>query len=139
MSDKKIEFGEVYDLTKNVKNLEINTGFILGLERIILFMITKHFEDKAAVPVMFEKFNKLLTTDNPEEIRFDEIEAHVYTLYALQQLLRSAAFEQNLVEKSPVNIDESKVESMLKAYLENDSAKITELYEELRNQFSSQV
>ena len=41
MSNEKYSAGEVYDLTQNIKNLEINTGFILGLERILVYFITK--------------------------------------------------------------------------------------------------
>jgi hypothetical protein len=139
MSDKKIQVGEMYDLTKNVTGLEINTGFILGLERIILFILTEHFPDKSVIPVMFNKFEQLLTSDNPEQVKLEELEAHVYTLFALQQLLRAAAFEQNLVQKSESTIDEAKIKDILQAYMDNDSSKVTKLYEEMRNSLSSQV
>ena len=139
MSNKKIQVGEMYDLTKNVTGLEINTGFILGLERIILFILTEHFPDKSVIPVMFNKFEQLLTSDNPEQVKLEELEAHVYTLFALQQLLRAAAFEQNLVQKSESTIDEAKIKDILQAYMDNDSSKVTKLYEEMRNSLSSQV
>jgi hypothetical protein len=139
MSDKNIQPIEIYDLTKNVTGLEINTGFILGLERIILFFLTEHFTDKSVIPAMFNKFEQLLTSSNPEEIKLEELEVHMYTLFALQQLLRASAFEQNLVKKSSTTFDESKIKDILQAYMNNDSSKVTKLYEEAKNDLLSQI
>jgi hypothetical protein len=134
MSDKKIPLADIYDLSKNVKNVEINTGFILGLERLLLFFITEVIEDKTTIKPMFEKFEKLLTTQKPEEVPFTEMEANVYTLFALQQLFRSLAFEQNLVKKSETTISENEAKDLFKAYLEKDPEKVKEFLSKLSNE-----
>lgn len=134
MSDKKVPLADIYDLSKNVKNVEINTGFILGLERLLLYFITDVIEDKASIKPMFEKFEQLLTTKEPEKFQFTEMESNVYTLFALQQLLRSLAFEQNLVKKSETTISKEEAKDLFKAYLEKDTEKAQEFLSKLSNE-----
>lgn len=87
-----------YDFTKNIKDLEINPGFILGLDAIIMFYIGNIIKDPATLPATFKKFEKIISDDVSEEnpIELDYLERHMYTLFALQQLLRAKAKEQNL-------------------------------------------
>lgn len=138
MDNKINALPESYDLTQNIKNVEVNTGFILGLERIILYFITDLIEDKTSIPDMFKKFEKLLSTDRKEaeSVNLNSIESNVYTLFALQQLLRSYAYEQNLVTKNKVNISNQEIEDLMQAFKDNNSAKIKELYQKMGNNLS---
>jgi len=131
MENKKNLVPESYDLTQNIKNVEVNTGFILGLERIILYFVTDLIEDKTTIPAMFKKFESLLSQnkEEAESVNLNLFESHVYTLFALQQLLRSHAYEQNLVSKVENNMNSEEIESLMEAFKTNDSAKIKELYQ----------
>jgi hypothetical protein len=133
MENKKNLVPESYDLTQNIKNVEVNTGFILGLERIILYFITDLIEDKTTIPGMFKKFESLLSQnkEESESVNLNLFESHVYTLFALQQLLRSHAYEQNLVSKVETDVNNEEIESLMEAFKTNDSAKIKELYQKL--------
>ncbi len=137
MSDKQIPLADIYDLSKNVTGAEINTGFILGLERVMLFFITEVIQDKATIQPMFQKFEKLLNGAKAEDHPFTELEAHVYTLFALQQLLRSLAFEQNLIKKSETTISSDEAKELFKAYLEKNPEKVQEFMSKLANEGSS--
>jgi len=140
MSEEKYSAGEVYDLTQNVKGLEINTGFILGLERILLYFLTKLIEDKSTITPMFKKFEDLLSVDRAgDPPQLNEMEAHVYTLFALQQLLRAAAYDQNLVTKIDNAISADDVKDLLKAYVENDAVTAKTTYEKIQKDLSSKV
>jgi len=137
MSDKQIPLADIYDLSKNVTGAEINTGFILGLERVMLFFITEVIRDKATIQPMFQKFEKLLNGAKAEDHPFTEMEAHVYTLFALQQLLRSLAFEQNLIKKSETTVSADEAKELFKAYLEKNPEKVQEFMSKLANEDSS--
>lgn len=140
MSEEKYSAGEVYDLTQNLKGLEINTGFILGLERILLYFLTKLIEDKSTITPMFKKFEDLLSVDRAgDPPQLNEMEAHVYTLFALQQLLRAAAYDQNLVRKIDNAISTADVKDLLKAYVENDSETAKAAYDKIQQELSSKV
>lgn len=133
MENKKNLAPESYDLTQNIKNVEVNTGFILGLERIILYFVTDLIEDKTTIPAMFKKFESLLSQnkEEAESVNLNLFESHVYTLFALQQLLRSHAYEQNLVTKVETDINNEELDSLIEAFKNNDSAKIKELYKQM--------
>jgi len=77
-----------YDLTKNIKDIEINTGFILGLDAILMYYIGNIIEDPTTLPSTFKKFESIIkgeaTDENPIEL--DYIERQLYTLFNLQQL-----------------------------------------------------
>lgn len=140
MSEQKYTAGEIYDLTQNVKGAEINTGFILGLERILIYFLTEVVEDKASIPSMFKKFEELLTPEkaqNPPQ--FTEVEANIYTIFALQQLLRSLAYEQNLVKKLNNSVKESDVEALLKAYVENNTEEAKAAYDKIQQDLSPKI
>ena len=140
MSEEKYKAGEVYDLTQNVKNAEINTGFILGLERILIYFLTNVIEDKASIPGMFKKFEDLLTTEKVEnKPEFTEVEANIYTIFALQQLLRSLAYEQNLVKKIDTTVKESDVKDLLKAYIDNNTEEVKNIYDKIQTDLSSKI
>jgi hypothetical protein len=135
MSEEKIPLGDIYDLSKNITGAEINTGFILGLERIIIYFITEVITDKTTIQPMFEKFDQLLTGKaKPADLSLSETEANVYTVFALQQLLRSLAFEQDLVKKTKVEITKEEAKSLFKAYVDKDAGKIKEYISKIEDQ-----
>ena len=97
MSDY-LKANHTYDLSKNITGIEVNTGFILGLDAVLMYYFANIVEDPATLPETFKKFETLLTSENPKEtnVELDYIERQIYTLFALQQLFKAKAKEQNL-------------------------------------------
>ena len=100
--------GIVYDLTKNIKDLEINTGFIMGLNDILLYWMTNILPDVAKLPATLEKFKTIITSEDPskEHVTLSVEEKMLYTLYALQMLFKQKAKEQNLELESKTEVTE---------------------------------
>lgn len=117
-----------YDLTKNIKDLEINTGFILGLDAILLFYIGNVVEDPSTLPATFKKFEAIIkgeaTDENPIEL--DYIERQLYTLFALQQLLKAKAKEQNLEIELESKVTEDDMLDYMKAAMNGEDEKVSE-------------
>lgn len=117
-----------YDLTKNIKDLEINTGFILGLDAILLFYIGNVVEDPSTLPATFKKFEAIIkgeaTDENPIEL--DYIERQLYTLFALQQLLKAKAKEQNLEIELESKVTEADMLDYMKAAMNGEDEKVSE-------------
>lgn len=117
-----------YDLTKNIKDLEINTGFILGLDAILLFYIGNVVEDPSTLPATFKKFEAIIkgeaTDENPIEL--DYIERQLYTLFALQQLLKAKAKEQNLEIELESKVTEADLLDYMKAAINGEDEKVSE-------------
>jgi hypothetical protein len=117
-----------YDLTKNIKDLEINTGFILGLDAILLFYIGNVVEDPSTLPATFKKFEAIIkgeaTDENPIEL--DYVERQLYTLFALQQLLKAKAKEQNLEIELESKVTEADMLDYMRAAMNGEDEKVSE-------------
>jgi|14BtaG_2_1085337.scaffolds.fasta_scaffold00148_3 hypothetical protein len=112
--------GIVYDLTKNIKDLEINTGFIMGLNDILLYWMTNILPDVAKLPATLEKFKTIITSEDPskEHITLSVEEKMLYTLYALQMLLKQKAKEQNLELESKTEVTEENLKEYLASFVD---------------------
>ena len=123
-----IKLGDSYDFSKNITNIDISPGFILGLEQVLLFFITRVVEDQSSLGPMFKKFEDVLSGKlDLKDSSFSEIEANIYTIFAIQQLLRFKAIEQNLVIKNDKEIPKEAVKDLLNAYLSKDEKSLTDL------------
>lgn len=141
MSDY-LQATHTYDLTKNIKDIEINTGFILGLDAIIMFYISNIVEDPSTLASTFKKFELILKgeddKENPLELNF--IERQMYTLFAMQQLLKAKAKEQNLQIPLESKVTKSDVTEYMKMMVNGDdeaAKKKIEQIESLVNRKSS--
>jgi len=127
---EKIKIGNSYDLSKNITGIEINPGFILGLENVIIRYITQIHEDPAALVSLFKKFTKVITGElSPEEANLNEIESEIYTLFAIQQVLKAYAHNQGLVKDSDVQIEKVVVEELLSEFSQGNMDKVKEITE----------
>jgi len=117
---KYIDVTNTYDLTKNIKDIEINTGFILGLNDILMFFISNIVKDPSTLSDTFKKFEKLITGDNPEDIQLDRVERQIYTIFAIQQLLKAKAKEQNLEIKVESKITQEDISAYVKDLMDDD-------------------
>jgi len=119
-----LEATHTYDLTKNIKDIEINTGFILGLDAILMYYVANIVEDPSTLPVTFRKFEGIIKGEDTEEnpIELDYIERQLYTLFALQQLLKAKAREQNLEVPVESKVTKEDVTAYMKAVMNDDSS-----------------
>lgn len=115
--------GVVYDLTKNVKDLEINTGFIMGLNDILLYWMTNILPDITKIPVILEKFKKIISAKDLSKIdvTLTPEERMLYTIYSLQLLLKSKAKEQNLEIEQEGEVTQEHLTEYLKAFVDKQS------------------
>lgn len=120
-----------YDLTKNIKDLEINTGFILGLDAILLYYIGNIVEDPSTLPTTFKKFEAIIKGEASDEnpIELDFIERQLYTLFALQQLLKAKAKEQNLEVPLESQVTKEQVSEYMKDLMNEDAEGATQKFE----------
>lgn len=120
-----------YDLTKNIKDLEINTGFILGLDAILLYYIGNIVEDPSTLPATFKKFEAIIKGEASDEnpIELDFIERQLYTLFALQQLLKAKAKEQNLEVPLESQVTKEQVSEYMKDFMNEDVEGATKKFE----------
>lgn len=107
-----------YDLSKNIKNLEINTSFIQGLENVLTFFIFNIVEDTSQLPEIFKKFEKIIL--NKELTQLTPVESNMYVLFALQQYLKAEAIKQNLYEKVDLTIPKDVIKDSLKDIIEGN-------------------
>lgn len=125
-----------YDLSKNITDIQINPGFILGLDNVLVRYITDVYEDTANLVDLFKKFGKVLSGDlKPEELKLNQVESEIYTIFFLQQLLKSYALKQGLISES-TKPDADLMKQMLEPLVENSEKldKITQLVNDLIDQ-----
>lgn len=118
-----LEATVTYDLTKNIKDLEINTGFILGLDAILMYYFANVVEDPSTLATTFKKFDVILSgeKDSTKIPTLTEIERQIYTLFAIQQLLKAKAKEQNLEVALESKVTKDDVTEYLKLIMNDDS------------------
>jgi len=118
-----------FDITKNIKDLEINAGFIHGLDDVLLYFMGNVIDDPSTIPATFEKFKLLLEAANTnedqeklKEIKFDMKERMLYTIFAIHQLLKAKALEQNLAVEKETNISPEDMQKYMAALLEEEGS-----------------
>ena len=89
---KRLQTVDTYDFTKTIKNIEISTAYIPGLERITSQLILDHPDRATDLPAIFKKFEDMITLppEDPKrkDLVFDRFESDLYTLYSMTQLFK---------------------------------------------------
>lgn len=123
----KVNAGYTYDITKNIKDIELNAGFILGLESII-FRYIDIYDKPMELVSLFKKFNKLIKNEmTPEEANLNDIESELYTLFVLQQIFKAKAYQQGLMKESDIQLDKMVVEELLSQFSDGNIDKVKEI------------
>jgi len=139
MSEEKIPVQDTYDFTKNIEDISLSTTYIFGLEQLMVYFLMKK-DDPSGISVMFDKFNKYVDGKlDTEKDPFTEEEAHLYTIFSLQQLLKAKAYEQGLNIKVNATIDQSLITELLKATEANDYDKFNEINKKMQDQLNEQL
>lgn len=139
MSEEKIPVQDTYDFTKNIEDISLSTTYIFGLEQLMVYFLMKK-DNPAGISVMFDKFNKYVDGKlDTEKDPFTEEEAHLYTIFSLQQLLKAKAYEQGLNIKVNATIDQSLITELLKATEANDYDKFNEINKKMQDQLNDQL
>ena len=107
MSDNK-NSTLTYDFTKNIKNIEVNTSFINGLESLLMYFILEVVEDPATIPDIFKKFESIIKGD-AKDLQLTSTE---------QQLFKGHAIEQKLHKEVDVDINKEEIKESLSLLLE---------------------
>lgn len=121
MSDY-LKANHTYDLTKNIKDIEVNTGFILGLDAVLMYYFANVVDDPATLPTTFKKFERIIKGEDPdaETNQLSYIERQIYTLFALQQLFKAKAKEQNLEVPMKSEVTKQDLENYMRAIMNDD-------------------
>lgn len=132
---EKLKLNNTYDLTKNITGLEINTGFILGLDAILMHYIANIIEDPTTLPQTFQKFEDIITGKHTDEnpVELDLFERHMYTLFAIQQLLKAKAHEQGLEVPLETEATKEDLQEYMDATLNNDLEKAAKKLKEIQD------
>ena len=139
MSEEKIPVQDTYDFTKNIEDISLSTTYIFGLEQLMVYFLMKK-DNPAGISAMFDKFNKYVDGKlDTEKDPFTEEEAHLYTIFSLQQLLKAKAYEQGLNIKVNATIDQSLITELLKATEANDYDKFNEINKKMQDQLNDQL
>jgi|31_taG_2_1085359.scaffolds.fasta_scaffold32489_2 hypothetical protein len=133
--DDYLKANHTYDLTKNITDIEVNTGFILGLDAILMYYFTNIVEDPTTLPAMFRKFGSILGAKDEKEItvELDYIERQIYTLFTLQQLLKVKAKEQNLIVPVKSEVTKQDLADYMKAIMNSDDKTAMDKLEKLES------
>ena len=123
MSDY-LKANHTYDLSKNITGIEVNTGFILGLDAVLMYYFANIVEDPATLPATFKKFERIIKGEDPNDKanELSYIERQIYTLFALQQLFKAKAKEQNLEIPMKSEVTKKDLENYMQAIMNNDEA-----------------
>lgn len=135
-----LNVGEQYDLDSNIKNVEINTSFIIGLDKVIVRYFLDLIEDKTQIPNIIEKINKINEgTLNPEEAELSDTEIELYTIVTIKKILAYNAEKQGLVKKSNAKIEKALIEDLIKSYSSNDYDKVREINDKITSTIKEQL
>jgi hypothetical protein len=108
----KLQTFDTYDFKDIIKNIEVSTAYIPGLQRIVTNMILEYSEGTEKLPELFTKFGKTFnkTEEDKIEVNLTEEQANIYTIFSLLQLFKYLANEQGLAKKTKTTatIDELK-------------------------------
>lgn len=138
MSDQ-INIQDTYDFSKDIKDISLSTTYIYALEQLLVYFMTRS-DNPGGMLTTFKKFEAYIKDElNIEENPFTEEEAHLYTIFSLQQLLKAKAYDQGLNVKVNATIDQALVQELLEAAASGDFNKFSEINEKMNAQVQDQL
>lgn len=130
---------DTYDFTKQIKDINLSTTYIYALEQLMMYMLMRSDNPGGALTT-FKKFEAYISEElDIEKNPFNEEEAHLYTIFSLQQLLKAKAYDQGLNVKIDAAIDQTLIEELLTAANNADFDKFSELSKKMNDQVKDQL
>jgi hypothetical protein len=95
----------------------------MGLNDVLLYWMTNVLPDVTQDPVILEKFKKIISATDVSkvDVTLTPEEKMLYTLYALQLLLKAKAKEQGLELEQEGEVTQEQLTDYLKAFVDRAS------------------
>ena len=110
--ETKLQTIDTYDFKDIIKNIEVSTAYIPGLQRIVTSMLLEYSEGTEKLPELFARFGQNFnkTEEDQIELGLNEEQANIYTIFSLLQLFKYLANKQGLAKKTETTatVDELK-------------------------------
>tara|TARA_R100000541_G_scaffold370_11_gene3170 strand:+ start:1089 stop:1523 length:435 start_codon:yes stop_codon:yes gene_type:complete len=121
-----------YDFTKLIKDVEVSTAFIPGLQNVYYRYLTEFHNAPEQMGNLITKFNQIIDGKlTGDDAALSPIEHEIYTIFSLTNLLKSFAKKQNLEKLTTLPVNDDK----LKEFAEDAKKKgsLPEALEHLAN------
>jgi len=136
---ERIQLPDTFDFTKDITNITMNPAYIMGLEAVLLRIVT-NMENPALTKPIFEKFENYISGKlNIETDPFNEEESILYTVYSLIQLLKAKAYEQGLNIKNKNTVSGDHIKDLLDATMNGDFDKLKEINAKMEEDIKDQL
>ena len=132
--EKKLQTIHTYDFNDTIKNIEVSTAYIPGLQRILTDMFINYSEGTDKLPDMFKKFEQTLDKEDKTSVELNKEQADIYTLFSLLQLFKYQANEQGLAKKTETEatIEELKELTLMMYKQEDISEKLKDIQSKMK-------
>lgn len=133
--ENKLQTFDTYDFKDIIKEIEVSTAYISGLQRILTNLLMDYSEGTEKLPDLFKKFEENLAKEQEEKEEnntgwgLTEEQANIYTLFSLVQLFKYNANKQGLAKKTETSatIEELKELALMMYKQEDITEKLKDL------------
>jgi hypothetical protein len=99
-----------YDFKKLIKNVEVSTAFIPGLQNVFYRYVTEFKDDPETIGFLIDKFHKIIQGElKGETAILTPVENEIYTIFSLAHLFKALAKEQGLELLQELPVDDDKL------------------------------
>jgi ABC-type uncharacterized transport system ATPase subunit len=127
---------DTYDFSDNIKNIEVSTAYIPGLQRILTDLLMNFSAGTEKLPEMFKKFEQNIDKNEEDKVNLglNKEESDIYTLFSLLQLFKYLANEQGLAKKTETTatVEELKELALMMQRDEDVTDKLKEIQDKIR-------
>lgn len=134
--ESKLQTFDTYNFNDTIKDIQVSTAYIPGLQRIITDMFLNYSEGTEKLPDLFKMFEQNLGKQEEDKasLNLNKEQADIYTLFSLLQLFKYHANKQGLAKKTETTatIDELKEIATMMSKQEDVSEKLKELQSKMK-------
>ena len=136
--EKKLQTFDTYEYKDIIKEIEVSTAYISGLQRILTNLLMDYSEGTDKLPDLFKKFEENLNKEQEEENNtgwgLTEEQSNIYTLFSLLQLFKYNANKQGLAKKTETTatIEELKELALMMYKQEDVTEKLKDIESKIK-------
>jgi len=134
--ENQLQTFDTYDFSDNIKNIEVSTAYIPGLQRILTDLLMNFSASTEKLPEMFKKFEQNIDKNEEDKVNLglNKEESDIYTLFSLLQLFKYLANEQGLAKKTETTatVEELKELALMMQRDEDVTDKLKEIQDKIR-------